>query len=396
MRIDRSVNQKMDTSAGVSETVGAIMLISIVAILIAVIGVYLFSQPVPQKIPNLNFMTGVNSDKTTLYIYHNGGDTLNVGEFSVLLDGKEVSYSVSGGGNQWSLGKNLVVTPLSTMPQSVQLVYNNTASSGGPGSTGAVLLDEASVNIVSSVTVSPDQLPYLDCSAVRNWDCADQIPPEIILDRYLANATSQRINFMKNNVNNGITGSGSNKMQYHFNFTVTEVNSTISWGAADCDPVLRVPLQPDDKVSVAFDSNGGPADFIIYGLAPQIWEMAGGLANDLLVTVTFSNNTVINSDDDGPGGRLCHTWVAGYKDIESTMVINGEGVSGSPETVLVVNETFYINGPSSSDVVLVNFRPTDNGMFLVSFPGSAAAPVYMIGWADQIKIDGVVQTGLGV
>ncbi|MDP3395129.1 MAG: type IV pilin N-terminal domain-containing protein, partial [Methanoregula sp.] len=187
LRIDRSVKRKMDTSSGVSETIGAILLVSIVAVLISVIGVILFSQPVPQQIPNLNFMTGTNSSKTTLYLFHNGGDSMNVGEFSVMLDGKPASsYCVEGGGSQWSLGKNLVVpiTP-STMPQSVQLVYNSSGSTGGTsscggGGGGSVLLDDAAVNIVSSVNVSADQLPYLDCSAVRNWDCADQIPDEIL------------------------------------------------------------------------------------------------------------------------------------------------------------------------------------------------------------------------
>ncbi|MDO9036075.1 MAG: type IV pilin N-terminal domain-containing protein, partial [Methanoregula sp.] len=197
MRIDRSEKRKTDTSAGVSETIGAIMLISIVAVLIAVIGVYLFSQPVPQKIPNLNFMTGVNSDKSKLYLYHNGGDTMIPGEFSVLLDGVPKSYSVAGGGS-WSLGKNLEIniTP-STMPQRVMLVYNNTASSGGPGSTGAVLLNEASANVVRTGDVSADQLPYLDCSAVRNWDCADQIPAEIIIARSQKDTVAKRISFMQ-------------------------------------------------------------------------------------------------------------------------------------------------------------------------------------------------------
>ena len=189
MRIDRNEKQKTDNSAGVSEIIGAILLISVVALAVAIIGVFFFSQPTPTKIPNLNFMTGVNG--STLYLYHNGGDALNVGEFSVLLDGKEASYSVSDRSSQWSLGKNLIV-PISSMPQNVQIVYNS--SSAG----GAVLLDQAAADIVSTVNVTADQLPYLDCSAVRNWDCANQIPPEIISAMNIANITTKRMLLMKN------------------------------------------------------------------------------------------------------------------------------------------------------------------------------------------------------
>jgi len=400
MRIDRSVIQKMDTSSGVSEVVGAIMLVSIVALLVAVVGVYLFSQPVPQKIPNLNFMTGTNSDKSSLYLYHNGGDTLTVGEFKVLLDGKETSYSVSGGGNQWSLGKNLVVpiTP-STMPQSIQLVYNNSASSGGPGSTGSVLLDQASVNVVSSVTASPDQLPYLDCSAVRNWGCADQIPLDILLSRIVASSKERRINFIRNMVGNPLPGS-TGTQNYHFNVTISAkgYNSSIVFGngASKCDVPKIIPLGPGDKVDLVFDKTGGPSYFIIYGIAPSIWEMAGGTGGELTVRTWNSTTMVWNTS---AGNALCHTWITEYSTIDSSMDIDTSAATGGGTgyTNLIVNESTIINGPYGNSVILDNFIPTENGMFLVSYPGSSvAAPVYTIGWAKQIIVNGVVQTNVGL
>ncbi|MDO8871402.1 MAG: type IV pilin N-terminal domain-containing protein [Methanoregula sp.] len=393
MRIDRSEKRKTDTSSGVSETVGAIMLISIVAILIAVIGVYLFSQPVPQKIPNLNFMTGVNSDKTKLYIYHNGGDTMIPGEFSVLLDGVPRSYSVSGGGS-WSLGKNLEVdiTP-STMPQSVQLVYNNTASSGGPGSTGAVLLDEASVNIVSSGNVSPDQLPYLDCSAVRNWDCRFQIPFEIILDRIVATSKERRINFVRNNAGNPILGQ-TGTQAYHFNITVSKkgYNSSIVFGdgKSSCNAPKIIPLGPNDRVDLVFDKTIGPTTFIMYGIAPTIWEMAGGTGDEMTIR-TWNSTTLVWQNN--AGNALCHTWITEYSTLDSSLDIDTSSATGSGTgyTNLIVNETTILDGAFGGSVVLDNFVPTENGMFLVSYPGSSvAAPIYMIGWANKITVDGWV------
>jgi len=385
-------DDRLDNTSGVSEIIGAILLVSLVVAAVSLVAVILFSQPAPQEIPNLNFMTGMNSSKNTLYLYHNGGDTLNAGEFSVLVDGVLSSYTISGGGSQWSLGKNLVV-PISPahVPDRVQIIYNGSGMSGSPVGSGVVLREAASTNIVNSANISPDQAPYLDCSAVKNWACADQIPPEIVAAQYKKNLTTQIINFMKNNVNNGINGK-LNSMQYHINFTVSKANSSIMWGAASCASGTRVELNPNDKVSVNFDTNSGPDDFILYGQAPQVWEMAGGLGSKILVTVTFANNSVI----DNSGNRLCHTYIDEYSTVESTIVIHGVPVSGTPETSLKVNNTFYIRGPDASNVTLVNFKPLTGGLYLVDWPGSSAAPIFVIGWADQIIRDGVVQTGLGL
>ena len=48
----------MDNSSGVSEVIGAILLISVVVLAVAIIAVGLFSQPLPQKIPDARFITG--------------------------------------------------------------------------------------------------------------------------------------------------------------------------------------------------------------------------------------------------------------------------------------------------------------------------------------------------
>ena len=135
MRMNESDTQKTDNSAGVSEVIGAVLLISLVVVSIGIVATLLFSQTTPPtKIPNMNFMTGVSPDNTTLYLYHSGGDSLNVGEFNVLVDGVPKPYSVSGGGSQWSLGTTLNViisaTDPKTVPKNVQIVYNGGSSTG--------------------------------------------------------------------------------------------------------------------------------------------------------------------------------------------------------------------------------------------------------------------------
>jgi hypothetical protein len=377
MNADRGHNAAADPCAGVSELIGSIMLIMVVMTAVALVAVILFSQPMPSKIPNLKYITEVNG--STLYIYHNGGDSLNTGEFNVLLDGVSTSYSISDGSSQWALGKNLVVG-ISSVPNNVQIVYNASGSGGG------VLLSQASANRVNTQNVSPDQAPYLDCSAVKNWDCRFQIPPEIIVDRYMANSSVQKTNFMKNNIISagGLLGK-LNSAQYHFNFTVTEENSTIAWGDSDCSPTTKVDLNPNDKVAIFFRSNAGPDDFIIFGMAPQIWEMAGGGLSEIGIDLTFTNGTTTHTT----GSRLCHTWISRYDNLDSTLVIIGQS-SGTSYTSLNVNDTFIINGQSGSNITLVNFKPVPNGMFLISWEGSATTPVFVVGWQDKIIKDDII------
>jgi FlaG/FlaF family flagellin (archaellin) len=393
MSSDRWKNKNAGSCDGVSEIIGAIMLVSIVVLLIAVIAVFLYSQPTPHKIPNLNFMTGVSNSKTTLYLYHNGGDSLDVGEFSVLLDGVPKSYTVSGGGSQWSLGKNLVI-PITSVPKSVQIVYNNTAASGGTGTTGAVLLDQASADVVSSVNVSADQAPYLDCSAVRNDLCGDQIPDSILISQYEKRTAAKRIAFMEHAQSRGTIIGGTTN---HFNFTVSKPNSSINIAdasAPNCDGGSHYPLTTGDKVGITFTppppaGSGNPDFFTVYGSAPQIWELTAGGASRIRTTITYANGTTVPFF----GRTICHAYISEYSNLDSNLDVTT--TTTGRVTALVVNESHIIEGPNSTVIKLVNVQPIGNGLFLITY-GANTAPIYVIGWADQIQFNTIPQVGLGL
>jgi FlaG/FlaF family flagellin (archaellin) len=382
MGTDHSGTRTVDRTAAVSETIGAVLLVSVVVVSVSLIGLFLFSQQTPTKIPNLNFMVGTNAAQTILYLYHNGGDTLNAGEFSVLVDGIPASYSVSGGGTQWSLGKNLVV-PIATPPKEVMIVYNGTGM-GGTG--GAVLLRSGSANSVKTVNITPDESPYLDCAAVKNWDCADQIPPEIVIAQYMKNSTTKRIMFMQHGQSRGtVIGAARN----HFNFTVAKPNSTIHIAAPsnpNCDAGNLYNLPEGTKVGVTFIAN--PDYFTVYGMAPQIWEMTAGANSRMRTTLSFTNGTKLTYT----GNPICHAYISEYSDLDSTLDVTT--TSPGRVTFLFVNKTRAIEGPSSTTVKLINVQPIDNGLFLVTY-GANTAPIYVIGWADAIQYNGVNQTGLG-
>jgi len=373
--------RRFDNTSGVSEIIGAVLLVSLVVAAVSVVAVVLFSQPTPKEVPNLNFMTGMNTSRNTLYLYHNGGDPLNAGEFSVLVDGVPKAYTISGGGTQWSLGKNLVIAISPPhVPDRVQIIYNGTSGGMGGGSVGSgvVLREASSTNIVNSANISPNIAPYLDCAAVRNWACADQIPPEIVSYEYMRNVTTKRIMLMKFGVANAVV---SNGMAYHLNFTVADSNSSITFGTSSCpgNKLTKVPLVPGDKISVYFTSP--PSSLTLYGSAPQIWEMTAQPPNDVHVIMTFANGTVVSSSNQD---AICNLYCGTYTNLDSTLVLTTD--STDTATSLTVNNTVYLSGVANTSVIqLNNFRPLDSGMFLISYVSGSNYAFYVVGWADTIS-----------
>jgi len=382
-------HRRFDNTSGVSEIIGAVLLITLVVAAVSVVAVVLFSQPTPKEVPNLNFMTGMNTSRNTLYLYHNGGDPLNAGEFSVLVDGVPKAYTISGGGSQWSLGKNLVIAISPPhVPDRVQIIYNGTSMGGGSVGSGVVLREASSTNIVNSANISPDQAPYLDCAAVRNWACATQIPPEIISAMNIANLTAQRILLMKNNQGSHILLGGAG---YHFNVTIADPGASMILGDNNCalNSQVTIPLGPNDMANLTF--NNDPSEFTLYGMAPSIWEMTGGVVT--IIRLDFYNaSTATKTVYDG-SKRVCHTNIPKYSRYDSTLTVTTD--NSNSLVALTVNSTKVLEGSFLQPITLKNMRPTNNGLFLISYT-SGGAPLYIITWADEIQYNGVPQTGLGL
>jgi hypothetical protein len=354
-----------DTESGVSEVVGVILLISVVVIAVSVIAVVVFSQQTPQNIPNVNIMVGTdNKIPPTLYLYHNGGDTLTRGKFDVYVDGVIKPYSISGGGNEWSLGKNLVV-PVSTMPKNVILVYN---SSG----TGSVVLRSASVNVSTFTgSINPDVISYPTSPGICTiGNCSS----DEILDAFMKNVNNNSVSFYKEK-GGSVLGSGSS--DYHIRFKVTDPNSLSSITYHSALPV-KVNLSYGEMVTITLRNPSG--NFKTFGISPQIWELSVDSAD---INIQLANGTslpIITSED------IVHTFVAGYDpaSFASTLVIDTSGMSN---TALTVNTTQVINGPSGQHIVLTNVRPLTVGLFLIIQDDTKNGKTLFVGKADQICID---------
>ena len=116
---------------GASDTLGAIFLVSVVVLGITIAGVAIFSSPRPQKLPELDIT--VANTSTTVFLTHNGGDTLRAGEYRILADGKDQTANFLNNGvaaGDWSVGNTLMYKPSDgRIPASYQIVYTGMGSS---------------------------------------------------------------------------------------------------------------------------------------------------------------------------------------------------------------------------------------------------------------------------
>ena len=355
-----------DHCAGVSEVIGSVLLISLVVGGAALVGILLLSQQTPTKIPNVNFMVGVNDSGKGLYLFHNGGDSLRNGEFSVLVDGISKPYTIVGGTDNWSLGKNLQVNILSP-PQQVQVVYNTAGS-------GATVLSSASVN----VSTTPGFIPA-DISATAPLPnyctlCDLTTIPDQVAQGYMTNLTSNYIYFGRDSQ---VTLATANSF---FNFTVTKPGSSIQLeGVAPYPYTLNV----GDKVNLT--PRGATTYLKIFAIGGEIWELRA-------LSVNYEIRTSAGALRVSGGANtfdIFNARITGCT-IDSTLDITSTNTASN--ILLVMNNSVKLNTNILNNATnIVNMRPTKTGLF--SFIHDAGAPnnAYFVGNADSVTVQGFPQ-----
>lgn len=117
---------------GVSEVIGAVLLISLVILGVGMIAVFMFSQPPPQQIPSLNAI--IWNDTNNIYLRHDGGDILYSKDVKIYVNGTDMtsSFTLSSAPTQpwttWSIGTVLQYSKGSSPVSSVRVVYKDTAT----------------------------------------------------------------------------------------------------------------------------------------------------------------------------------------------------------------------------------------------------------------------------
>lgn len=119
------MNDRVRNDVGLSDALGAVVLISVVALGIAVASVAILSSPVPDRIPAVS--VDIFNTSNTVFIRHDGGDTLVRGEYRIFADDRDRTSEFLSGGTQpaqWSVGDTLEyhVSSIDEIPSSVRIV----------------------------------------------------------------------------------------------------------------------------------------------------------------------------------------------------------------------------------------------------------------------------------
>lgn len=124
------------SESGVSELIGAILLVSLVVMLIMVVTTVIISQPRPEKIPELSatISTSYDTGMSTylVNITHMGGDGLKPEEYLVVINGVTVTpIKIFEPGtdpwtlkNEWSFQSPNMVIKSANKPNIVELYYS--------------------------------------------------------------------------------------------------------------------------------------------------------------------------------------------------------------------------------------------------------------------------------
>lgn len=106
-----------------AEMIGALVLMAIFAVGIAVIAVNLFSaSQQPQTVPAVRLV--ITNTSNTISINHLGGDPIPLDQIGILVDGVPADFSCAGCNGNWTIGESieLPVNP-ARMPDRVDIIY---------------------------------------------------------------------------------------------------------------------------------------------------------------------------------------------------------------------------------------------------------------------------------
>ncbi|MFA6332481.1 MAG: PKD domain-containing protein, partial [Methanoregula sp.] len=143
---------------GVSEVLGAIILVSVITLGIAIAGVAILSSPQKQTIPAVS--SEVLPLDNQLLVSHNGGDNIPKSEMAIMVDGvdKTTAFTLLNGDpwSSWTVGDTLVyqVPSGQQFPRGVQIIYLNGQNSYLIQSWGEPVGPDTTVTATASPTAT--------------------------------------------------------------------------------------------------------------------------------------------------------------------------------------------------------------------------------------------------
>lgn len=333
----------------VSEIVGIALLLAVVVMGVGIVAVTIYSQPMPEKTPQVEILISASSNVVSLT--HNGGDPLEEGSFYVLADGTRLTGTPTlyGGTWPWSIGEVLNYSVDST-PDQVLVVYD--------GGGGAVLLKSATISGAAG-TAGPDVPAGPGGGGGNSQEDLDAW----VVDQFVGQLKNNSIYLAQDIKSN----SDFWKSSGFFNFTLSDDGTYLEIANnANQDPG-KYNFTQGDVISIHLTDS--PIRFFAIGY--EGWHISAG---DVTVYKNGQKLTK-NNKDYIKGGRIY-----GYSNFTSSVIIRTR--NKDLQTELYINNTPIINGAWNQTITLTNVRPAEPTLMILDI--SKNDPNYFLGTADSI------------
>jgi len=174
----------------VSELIGAIVLTAVIVAGVTIVGVVLWSQPPPLKIPSLSAV--ISNQSCTIGIYHNGGDVLDRQAFRIFVDGANQTANFQKKGDagtwtRWVNGDTLEYAPATCTqtPKRVDIIYSD--------GTIASVITTAYFGAYQPPGLTPGPTPAPTPTPSPPWYCGWNYRKNITIDK--SKVPSDQTNF---------------------------------------------------------------------------------------------------------------------------------------------------------------------------------------------------------
>lgn len=340
----------MKNSDGVSSVIGAVLMISLVVVAVAVISVMLLSQPTAEEIPELSVIAGVNPIANKFTIFHEGGDALTLGTFSLMLDSgsgyedKTSDFTLVGGGELWSIGEYMTYDyGAGSPPVGLKIVYH--------GKSGDMLLTSVPIAYSGNVTTYGGDTEI---------GLSEVVPVEDIPEWFAENTSQTSVMYYLQDGDADFNAGG------YLEFTITGEGSTYT--VEDNTPRN---LLPGQTMKIVLDSGNGK--IFAYGLGSMFYALRFNDIDLYLdgVRVTYQSGwSTLYADN------LVYCHITEYDPESVTSSLEAEVNVWNIYEALRINGTLIHEGDGGNYPygeiyrTFTNMKPCDTGAFLISSPGS--------------------------
>jgi PKD repeat protein len=182
--------RKKPLDLGLSDALGAVILISVVALGITVGTAAFLSQQSIQKVPAVSAEVTTYADG--IQVYHAGGDTLRKDDVAFMMNGVDKkNYFIhrdGSGWSTWSAGESLYYnTTGQTLPQNLELVFSYIGGSGQTGISLAIPPPLEGIHIHLPPTGPVTEIPTSTSTTSPTGTTPTPVPPVPVSADFSAN-----------------------------------------------------------------------------------------------------------------------------------------------------------------------------------------------------------------